>query len=127
VRAVAVAAFLLGMGLAGEPFEPLPLLLAVAVVAILAFALERPGKPLQIFCVGFFGVLATVALAHARFGPSSRPGAVVDQLYLNLYPGSGVVGIGLGLLGASSAGRKHAPRTIAAIGAVVGVALFFLL
>jgi hypothetical protein len=127
VRAVGIAAFFLGIGLAGEPFQPGRALLAAILVAILTLALQRPGTPLQVFAVGFFGVLGATALAHAYVGPSMRPQAFAHQLYLNVYPGAGVVGIGLGLLGAASLGRKDAPKVIAALGAIVGVVLFFLL
>ena len=127
VRAVAVAALFLGVGLAGEPLQPVHVLIAAGVLAILALALERPGTPLQVFVVGFFGVLIATALSHAYVGPAFRPQTFAQQLYLNVYPGSGVVGIGLGLLGAASDGRKDAPKVIAAIGALVGVVLLLLL
>jgi hypothetical protein len=126
-RAVGIAAVFLGIGLAGEPLLPLRVLVAAVVVAILTLALQRPGTPLQIFVIGFFGVLIATALAHAYVGPSMRPTTFAQQFYLNIYPGSSVVGIGLGLLGAASLGRRDAPKVIAAIGALVGVALFFLL
>jgi hypothetical protein len=127
VQAVGIAAFFLGIGLAGEPFQPFRVLLAAIVVAVLTLALQRPGTTLQIFAVAFFGVLIATALAHLEIGPSTRPTAFAHQFYLNVYPGSGIVGLGLGLLGAASHGRRDAPMVIAAIGAVVGVALFFLL
>jgi len=127
IRAVGIAAFFLGLGLAGEPLQPLQALVAAIAVAVLALALARPGTPLQIFAVAFFGVLITTALSHAFIGASTRPTAFAQQLYLNVYPGTGVVGVGLGLLGAASQGRKHAPTVIAALGAIVGLALFFLL
>jgi hypothetical protein len=126
VRAVAIAAVFLGVGLAGEPLQPARVLVAALAVAVLAFALERPGTPLQIFVVAFFGVLISAALAHAYIGPAMRAATFAQQAYFNLYPGCGVVGIGLGLLGAASHGRKHAPKVIAAIGAALGTALFFL-
>lgn len=127
VRAVGIAAFFLGVGLAGEPFQIGHVLVAAGIVVLLTLALSRPGSPVQIFAVAFFGVLIATALSHAYVGPSTRPASFAQQLYLNVYPGSGVVGVGLGLLGAASLGRKDAPKVIAAIGAVVGVALFFLL
>jgi hypothetical protein len=127
VRAVAIAALFLGVGLAGEPLQPVHVLVAALVLLVLALALERPGTPLQIFVVAFFGVLISTGLAHAFVGPSLRISTFAQQLYFNLYPGCGVIGVGLGLLGAASHGRKHAPAVIAAIGAVVGIALFFLL
>ncbi|HVA32653.1 MAG TPA: hypothetical protein VNG31_00805 [Candidatus Baltobacteraceae bacterium] len=127
VRAVGIAAFFLGVGLAGQPLQLAHVLIAAGVVALLSVALERPGTPLQIFVVALFGVLVTTALAHAYVGPSMRPATFAEQLYLGLYPGSGVVGVGLGLLGAASHGRRYAPRAISGIGAIVGVALFFLL
>jgi hypothetical protein len=125
VRAVGIAAVFLGAGLAGEPLQPTHVLVAALVVALLTLALERPGTPLQIFAVAFFGVLISAALAHAYIGPAIRPATFAHQFYLNLYPGCGIVGIGLGLLGAASHGRRDAPKVIAAIGAVVGVVLFF--
>jgi hypothetical protein len=127
VVAVGIAAFFLGVGLAGQPFQIGHVLVAAAILAILTFALQRPGTPVQIFAVAFFGVLIVTALSHAYIGPSTRPASFAEQLYLNVYPGSGVVGLGLGLLGAASLGRKDAPKVIAAIGAIVGVVLFFLL
>jgi hypothetical protein len=127
IRAVGIAAFFLGIGLAGAPLQPLQAFVAAIVVAVLALALARPGKPIQIFAVAFFGVLISTSLAHAFVGPSTRPTAFAQQLYLNVYPGTGVVGIGLGLLGAASSGRKYAPPVIAGIGAIVGLGLFFLL
>lgn len=126
VRAVGIAAFFLGIGLAGEPFEPVRVLIAAVALAVLTLALQRPGSPVQVFVVAFFGVLIATALAHMSIGPSTRAN-FAQQFYLNIYPGSGVVGVGLGLLGAASLGRRDAPKVIAAIGAVVGVALFFLL
>lgn len=127
VRAVGIAAFCLGIGLAGEPLQPGHALIAALVVAILTLALQRPGTPLQIFVVSFFGVLLATALAHAFVGPSIPPTAFAHQLYLNVYPGSGVIGVGLGLLGAASYGRENAPTVIVIIGATVGAVLFFLL
>jgi hypothetical protein len=127
VRAVGIAAFFLGVGLAGQPLQIGHVLVAAAVIVLLTLALSRPGTPLQIFAVAFFGVLIATALSHAYVGPSTRPASFAEQLYLNVYPGSGVVGLGLGLLGAASLGRKDAPKVIAAIGVVVGVGLFFLL
>ncbi len=127
VRAVGIAAFFLGIGLAGEPLQPGHALIAALVIAILTLALQRPGTPLQIFVVSFFGVLLSTALAHAYVGPSIRPTTFAHQLYLNVYPGTGVVGIGLGLLGAASYGRTYAPTVIVIIGVIVGTVLFFLL
>ena len=127
IRAIGIAAFFLGTGLAGEPLQPLHALVGAIAVAVLVIALARPGTPLQIFVVAFFGVLLSTALAHAYIGASTRPTTFAQQLYLNVYPGTGVVGIGLGLLGAASLGRKNAPPVIAAIGAIVGIGLFFLL
>ena len=127
IRATGIAAFFLGIGLAGQPLQIGHVIVAAVVVAVLTLALQRPGTPLQVFVVGFFGVLIATALSHAYVGPSTRPASFVGQLYLNLYPGSGVVGFGLGLLGAASHGRRDAPKVIAAIGAIVGILLFFLL
>ena len=127
VRGVGIAAFFLGIGLAGAPLQIGHVVIAAAVVLLLTLALQRPGSPLQIFVVAFFGVLIAVSLSHAYIGPSTRPASFAEQLYLNVYPGSGVVGLALGLLGAASLGRKDAPKVIAAIGIAVGIALFFLL
>ena len=127
VRATGIAAFFLGVGLAGQPFQIGHVLIAAAIIVLLTLALSRPESPLQIFVLAFFGVLIATSLSHAYVGPSTRPASFAEQLYLNVYPGSGVVGVGLGLLGAASLGRKDAPKVIAVIGAIVGVALFFLL
>ena len=110
LRAVAIAAFFLGVGMAGEPFAPLHALIAGVIVVAVALIFERRTTPLMVFLVGFFGVLFVCYLQHHE-----------------IYPGSGVVGIGLGALGASSYGRRTAPAVIAGLGALVGVALFFLL
>ncbi|MBV8374851.1 MAG: hypothetical protein JO302_05015, partial [Candidatus Eremiobacteraeota bacterium] len=96
VRAVGIAAVFLGIGLAGEPLQPFHVLVAAIVVTVLVLALERPGTPLQIFVVAFFGVIVSAALAHAYIGPSMRVATFARQLYFNLYPGCGVIGVGLG-------------------------------
>ncbi len=131
VRAAGIAAFFLGIGLAGEPLDPIGALMAFVAVAILTVALERPGSALQTFVVGFFGVLLSSVLQHALPGgavaSALHPALVAQRLYFGLYPGSGVVAVGLGLLAASSLGRKNAPAAIAVIGTAVGIALFFLL
>lgn len=109
LAAVATAAFFLGIGLAGEPLEPLRALVAAVVLAVAAVVLARVASPLVTFTVAFVGVIGTCALQH---------GAV--------YPGTGVLALGLGGLAASSFGRKMAPALIAAIGAALGSGLFFI-
>ncbi|HXO16613.1 MAG TPA: hypothetical protein VN909_00425 [Candidatus Dormibacteraeota bacterium] len=108
--AVAIAAFFLGIGMAGEPLAPLHALLAIAILLLIAVALGRRPSPLIVFLFGFAGVLLTCYLQHAE-----------------VYPGTGVVGLGLGGLAASSLGRRTAPVLVAALGTVVGSGLFFLL
>jgi hypothetical protein len=108
--AVAIAAFFLGIGMAGEPFAPLHALLALAILLLLATALGRGASPLIVFLFGVTGVLLTCYLQHAE-----------------IYPGTGIVGIGLGGLAASSLGRRTAPVAIAALGTVVGAGFYFLL
>jgi hypothetical protein len=108
--AVAVAAFFLGLGMAGEPFAPLHALPALAILLLIATALGRSTSPLVIFLFGLAGVLLTCYLQHGE-----------------IYPGTGIVGIGLGGLAASSLGRRTAPALVAVLGTVVGTSLFFLL
>ena len=107
--AVAAAAFFLGIGLAGEPLEPLRALIAAAALAVAATLLARRASPLSTFALGFLGVLGTCLLQHGA-----------------AYPGTGVLSLGLGGLAASSFGRKMAPGLIAAIGAALGSGLFFI-
>jgi hypothetical protein len=108
--AVAVAAFFLGLGMAGEPFAPLHALLALAILLVIATALGRSTSPLVTFLFGLGGVLFACYLQHAE-----------------IYPGTAIVGIGLGGLAASSLGRRTAPALVAVLGTVVGTSLFFLL
>lgn len=108
--AVAIAAFFLGLGMAGEPFAPLRALLALAVLLLIALAFDRRSSPLIVFLFAFSGVLLTCYLQH-------------DEIY----PGTGIVGLGLGGLAASSLGRRTAPPFVAALGTLVGTGLFFLL
>ena len=108
--AVAIAAFFLGIGMAGEPFAPLHAMLALAILLLIAVALDRRHSPLVVFLVGFTGVLLTCYLQHAE-----------------IYPGTGIVGLGLGGLAASSFGRRTAPALVAVLGTLVGTSLFFLL
>ncbi len=110
LRAVAIAAFFLGIGMAGEPFAPLHALLAAGILLIVAIALEPRISNLVIFLVAFVGVLLTCYLQHGE-----------------IYPGTGIVGLGLGGLAASSFGRRTAPAAIVILGTVVGVIIFFLL
>lgn len=126
-RATGIAAFFLGVGLAGHPFDLLAALVAGGLILVMVLALERPGTPFKAFLVGLVGVLVVAALQHVTIGPSMHPQVFAYQLYFGLYPGSGVVGLGLGLLSAASFGRPHAPYAMAVIGTLVGVALFFLL
>ena len=108
--AVAIAAFFLGLGMAGEPFAPLHALLALTILLLIAVALDRRQSPLIVFLFGLCGVLLTCDLQHGE-----------------IYPGTGIVAIGLGGLAAASLGRRTAPTFVAAIGAVVGTGLYFLL
>lgn len=108
--AVAVAAVFLGIGMAGEPFAPLHALLAAAILLLVAVALGNRNAHLLIFLFGFSGVLLTCYLQHSE-----------------IYPGTGIVGIGLGALAAASLGRRSAPALVATLGTVVGAGLFFLL
>jgi hypothetical protein len=127
IRAAAIAAFFLGIGLAGEPFQPIHALVAALIVAILCLVLERNGTPLRGFIVAFLGVMITTALQHADVNPLTAPVDYTGQVYYGLYPGSAVVALGLGLLVAASYGRRTAPEVISGLGAVVGTSLFFLL
>ncbi len=108
--AVAIAAFFLGVGMAGEPFAPLHALLAIAILLLIATALGRRHTPLIVFLFGLAGVLLTCYLQHGE-----------------IYPGTGIVGIGLGGLAASSLGRRTAPAVVAVLGTLVGTSLYFLL
>lgn len=108
--AVAIAAFFLGIGMAGQPFAPLHALLALAILLLIATALDRRHTPLIVFLFGLTGVLLTCYLQHAE-----------------IYPGTGIVGIGLGGLAAASLGRRTAPALVAVLGTVVGTSLYFLL
>lgn len=110
LRAVAIAAFFLGIGMAGQPFMPLRALLALLVLLLFAVALESRSSPLAIFLFAFAGVLLTCYAQHQE-----------------IYPGTGIVGLGLGGLAASSLGRRTAPPAVAVLGTVVGVSLFLLL
>jgi hypothetical protein len=108
--AVAIAAFFLGVGMAGEPIAPLRALLALAILLLVAVALEQRRSALILFLFGFAGVLLTCDLQHGE-----------------IYPGTGVVGLGLGGLAAASFGRHSAPGLIAVLGAIVGTSLYLLL
>lgn len=108
--AVAIAAFFLGIGMSGEPFVPLHALLAIAILLLVATALDRRQTPLIVFLFGLSGVLLTCYLQHGE-----------------IYPGTGIVGIGLGGLAAASLGRRAAPALVALLGTVVGTSLFLLL
>jgi hypothetical protein len=108
--AVAIAAFFLGIGMAGEPFAPLHALLAITILLLIATALDRRQTPLIVFLFGLTGVLLACYLQHGE-----------------IYPGTGIVGIGLGGLAASSLGRRTAPAVVATLGTLVGAGLYFLL
>ena len=90
--AVAIAAFFLGLGMAGEPLAPLHALLAIVILLLIATALDRRQTPLIVFLFGLAGVLLTCYLQHGE-----------------IYPGTGIVGIGPGGLAASSLGHRNAP------------------
>jgi hypothetical protein len=110
LSAVAIAAFFLGIGMAGQPFAPLHAVLAIAILLLLAVALEPRKTPLIVFLFGFTGVLLSCYLQH-------------DEIY----PGTGIVGLGLGGLAAASLGRRTAPALVAVLGTFVGVSLYLLL
>jgi len=117
MRAVAIAAFFLGLGMAGQPFEPrqallaLALLLLVAVILELLLSVARESRPaLTVFLFAFAGVLLTCQLQHGE-----------------VYPGTGIVALGLGGLAAASSGRRTAPVAVAVLGTLVGTGIFFLL
>jgi hypothetical protein len=108
LQAVAIAAFFLGMAMAGEPFAALHALLAIAILLLIATAIARVQTPLIVFLLGLSGVLLTCYLQHGE-----------------IYPGTGIVGLGLGGLAAASLGRRTAPAFIAVLGTLVGAGLFF--
>jgi hypothetical protein len=109
LAAVATAAFFLGIGLAGEPLSPLRALVAGALLVLVAVLFGGRASPLLTFLTGFLGVIVTCVLQHGV-----------------AYPGTGVIALGLGVLGASSFGRRLAPALIASLGAVIGSGLFFI-
>lgn len=109
LAAVATAAFFLGIGLAGEPLVPLRAIVAAAALTLAVLLLSRSSSPLITFAIAFLGVIGTCAAQHGA-----------------IYPGTGVLALGLGGLAASSFGRKMAPALIAAIGAALGSGLFFI-
>jgi hypothetical protein len=96
--------------MAGEPFAPLHALLALTILLLIALAFDRRSSPSIVFLFGVAGVLLTCYLQHNE-----------------IYPGTGIVGIGLGGLAASSLGRRTAPVFVAVLGTLVGTGLFFLL
>ena len=110
LRAVAVAAFFLGIGMAGQPFEPRQALLAGALLLLFAIVFESRATPLVAFLFALAGVLLTCDLQHGE-----------------IYPGTGIVGLGLGGLAAASYGRRTAPPAVAVLGTIVGTGIFFLL
>jgi hypothetical protein len=110
VAAVALAAYVLGMGLAGAPFLPMHALIALIIILVGAAIVSLRPSTLGMFLLGFFGVILAAYLQHA------------DGYLL----GTGIVALGLGALAASTYGRQRAPVLIAVIGTVVGVGLYFL-
>ncbi|HEY1428168.1 MAG TPA: hypothetical protein VGF18_01240 [Candidatus Tumulicola sp.] len=110
VAAVAVAAYLLGLGLAGRPFFALHAVVALVIVLVGAAIVSIRPSTLGMFLLGFFGVVVTAYAQHA------------DGYLL----GTGIVALGLGGLAAASYGRRTAPALIALAGAIVGAGLFFL-
>jgi hypothetical protein len=110
LRAVGIAAFFLGIGMAGEPFAPVRALIAAVILAVFVLALERGSTPVVVFAVGFLGVLLACFIQHNE-----------------IYPGTGVVAFGLGVLSVASLGRTYAPLVVSSLGAVVGTSLFLLL
>jgi hypothetical protein len=108
--AVAIAAFFLGIGMAGEPLNAPRAIVAGVILTVAAFVLGGRASPLATFLVAFLGVLLACYLQHGE-----------------IYPGTGVVALGLGGLAASSYGRAMAPTVIAVLGTLVGVSLFLLL
>jgi hypothetical protein len=126
MRAAAIAAFFLGIGLAGTPLIWIHALAAALLLAILTLLLERKPTQLRAFILAFLGVLVTAALQHADANPLAAPWDYSGEFYYGLYPGSGVVALGLGLVVAISYGRRTAPEVIGAVGAVVGTSLLFL-
>ncbi len=96
--------------MAGQPFAPLRALLALALLLLFAVALEPRSSPLITFLFALAGVLLTCDLQHGE-----------------IYPGTGIVGLGLGGLAAASFGRRTAPAAMAVLGTLVGTGIFFLL
>jgi hypothetical protein len=110
VAAVAVAAYLLGLGLAGRPFLSMHALIALVIVLVGAVIASLRPSTLGMFLLGFFGVIVTAYAQHA------------DGYLL----GTGIVALGLGALATASYGRRQAPVVIALVGALVGAGLYFL-
>ncbi len=111
LRAVAIAAFFLGMGMAGEPLMPLRALLAVGLMLLVVTLLHERSSPLVIFLVATVGVLLTCYLQRSDIYDPER---------------TAVVAVGLGGLAASSFGRRTAPVATAVLGTLIGIGLFFL-
>jgi hypothetical protein len=110
VAAAAIAAYLLGLGLAGQPLFPVHALIALAIVLVGAIVVSIRPSTLGIFLLSFFGVIVTAYAQHA------------DGYLL----GTAVVALGLGGLAAASYGRAMAPLLIVIVGAIIGAGLFFL-
>ena len=89
--------------MAGEPFAPLHALLALAILLLIATAFGRRASALILFLFAFAGVLLPATCSTARSTP-----------------GTGIVGLGLGGLAASSLGRRTAPALVAVLGTLVG-------
>jgi hypothetical protein len=132
IRATGIAAYFLGIGSAGAPFDPIGALFAAVAILVLVMILERRATTLKTFIVGFFGTLLCSIFQHATLGEllgrqvrTAAP-AVATQLYFGVFMLVTIVALGLGLLAASSMGRRRAPVAIATIGTLLGVVLFFL-
>ena len=109
-RAIAtfVAAFFLGIGLAGEPLAPLRALLAAAILAAATPLFARQRLNWITFATSFGAVIVACALQHGA-----------------IYPLAAVVALVFALLCASRFGRTIAPGAIATVGAVAGALFFF--
>ena len=109
LRAIAIAAFFLGIGFAGEPFVPMRALIAAVILLVASLIFQRLTTPLVSFIIAFAGLILTCYLQHSEF-----------------YPGEFVVALGFGLLAAASLGWRSAPATVSIVGVAIGTTLFFL-
>ena len=110
MRALAIAAFFLGIGLAGEPLMPVHALVAAGVLVVVTLVLERRPTPVVVFAAAVLELMFVCFVQH-------------DEVY----PGTGVVAFGLAMLSLASLGRPYAPVVIGSLGALLGTGLFFLL